>query len=143
MTSPADEVFREALAAHAARDTSRTIALTRDALVLDPEHTAALEHLATVLITRRADYDEGLACIERAVAVRADDPGLWYSLGWCYEFAAHEIRRRGGGAELDPRALYERAAEGFRRCLELSPDGKLQGDAEDLLDHVENELASL
>jgi hypothetical protein len=44
---------------------------------------------------------------------------------------------------LAPRGLYERAADGFRRCLALHPDGKLQGDAEDLLDHVENELAAL
>jgi hypothetical protein len=39
--------------------------------------------------------------------------------------------------------LYARAADGFRRCLVLHPEGKLQGDAEDLLDHVENELAAL
>ena len=143
MTSPADDLFREALAAHAARDTSRTIALTRDALALDPAHAGALEHLATVLITRRAAYDEGLALIDRAVVARPDDAGMWYALGWCYEFAAHEIQRRSRDAALEPRALYERAAEGFRRCLELQPDGKLQGDAEDLLDHVENELASM
>ena len=141
MTSTPDEVFRDALAAHAARDTGRTIALSRHVLSIDPQHAAALEHLATVLITRRASYDEGLALIERAVQARPEDAGLWYSLGWCYEFAAHEIKRRGGDATLAPRALYERAAEGFRRCLELQPDGKLQGDAEDLLDHVENELA--
>lgn len=96
------------------------------------------------LITRRRQYAEGLACLERAVAARGDDAGLWYSLGWCYEFAAHEIaRRRPSGVDLDPRVLYERAAEGFRRCLALHPEGKLQGDAEDLLDHVENELAAL
>lgn len=143
MTSTADEKFREALAAHAARDTARTIALTRDVLAIEPAHTPALEHLATVLITRRAAYDEGLALIERAVEARPDDAGLWYALGWCYEFAAHEIQRRGGGEALDPRMLYERSAGGFRRCLSLHPDGKLQGDAEDLLDHVENQLASM
>lgn len=143
MTPTPDEIFSDALAAHAARDTARTIALTREVLARDPEHTAALEHLATVLITRRAAYDEGLALIERAVAARSDDPGLWYALGWCYEFAAHELQRRGGAASRDPRALYQRAEEGFHRCLDLEPDGKLQGDAEDLLDHVENALASL
>lgn len=97
-----------------------------------------------LLVTRRAQYAEGLAMIERAVAARPDDAGLWYSAGWCYEFAAHELRRRGGPAPaLDPRTLYERAAEAFRACLDRQPDGKLRGDAEDLLDVVENELASL
>jgi hypothetical protein len=97
-----------------------------------------------VLITRRRQYAEGIALIEQAVAARDDDAGLWYSLGWCYEFAAHEIkRRRAAGETLEPRALYERAETAFRQCLALHPDGKLQGDAEDLLDHVENELRSL
>jgi tetratricopeptide (TPR) repeat protein len=136
-------LFARALDAHAARDTSSSIDLTRRALEIDPEYVEALEHLATTLITRRQRYDEGLALIERAVSARDDDAGIWYALGWCYEFAAHDIARRPTGAKLEPRLLYERAAEGFRRCLELHPDGKLQGDAEDLLDHVENELSSL
>jgi hypothetical protein len=41
------------------------------------------------------------------------------------------------------RVWYETAAESFRRCLALSPGGKLEGDAADLLDHVENELLSM
>ena len=103
----------------------------------------ALEQLATLLITRRRQYAEGLALIDRAVALRPDDAGIQYALGWCYEFAAHEIQRRAPSTELDVRTLYERAADAFRQCLDLHPDGKLVGDAEDLLDHVENELRSL
>ena len=100
--------------------------------------------LGTTLITRKRRYREGLECLERAAGAVPDDAGTWYALGWCYEFAAHEIaRRRPDGVDLEPRTLYERAAVGFRRCLDLHPDGKLQGDAEDLLDHVENELAAL
>jgi hypothetical protein len=111
---------------------------------LAPQHAPALEILGTTLVTRRRSYREGLDCLERAVAAASDDAGTWYALGWCYEFVAHEIaRRRPAGVDLDPRVLYERAAEGFRFCLDLRPGGKLQGDAEDLLDHVENELAAL
>jgi len=136
-------LFKRALERHASRDTAGSIALAREAIDRDPAYTQALEHLAVLLVTRRRAYREGLDAIERAVATRDDDPGLWYTLGWCYEFAAHEIARRGSADEqLDPHALYARAAEGFRHCLALHPEGKLVGDAEDLLDHVENELRS-
>jgi tetratricopeptide (TPR) repeat protein len=139
-----DALLHEALAAHAARDTDRSIALTREALRDDPDNTRALEHLATVLITRKRQYAEGVDTIERALFVRPEDAGLWYAAGWCYEFAAHELRRRPApDDDLEPRALYERAAYCFRRCLALNPEGKLQGDAEDLLDHIENELGSM
>jgi tetratricopeptide (TPR) repeat protein len=134
-------LFEKALERHAARDTAGSIDLARQAIARDPSYVAALEHLAVLLVTRRRAFEEGLAAIERAVALRGDDPGLWYTLGWLYEFAAHEARRH---PETEPpypaSELYERAAEGFRRCLALHPDGKLAGDAEDLLDHVENEL---
>ncbi|MDE3094667.1 MAG: hypothetical protein KGK07_01535 [Chloroflexota bacterium] len=138
----AQALFARALDRHRARDTAGSIDLARQAVALDPAYAEALEHLGTLLVTRRRAYAEGIACIERAVAARADDAGLWYTLGWCCEFAAHEIARRGGGAAPapDPRSLYEHAAEAFRRCLALHPEGKLADDAADLLDHVENEL---
>ncbi len=118
--------------------------MTREALTLDGDLIEALEHLATVLVTRQRDYAGGLALIDRALALRPDDPGLWYSHGWLYEFAGHEIRRRRSAAvDLDPRGLYETAALSFRRCLSLKPEGKLVDDAEDLLDHVENELTQM
>jgi tetratricopeptide (TPR) repeat protein len=136
-------LFEGALRHHAARDVSASIALTRRALELDPEYIEALEHLATLLITRRRRYAEGLSLIDRAVAARPEDAGIWYAAGWCYEFAAHEIKRRAPDAALEPKALYQRSAEAFRHCLALHPEGKLVGDAEDLLDHVENELRSM
>jgi len=141
MTSEeARALFAQALERAAARDTAGSIDLAQRAIEIEPTYVEALEHVGTLLVTRRQRYGEGLEHVERAVAARTEDAGLWYSLGWCYEFAAHEITRRGGDDSLDPRALYERAAEAFRRCLSLQPEGKLQGDAEDLLDHVENEL---
>lgn len=78
--------------------------------------------------------------MRRAAELRPEDAGIWYSVGWCTEFAAHETQRR-AASDLDARALYEQAADAFRRCIALQPEGKLLGDAEDLLDHVENELA--
>jgi tetratricopeptide (TPR) repeat protein len=136
-------LFEQARGRHEARDFAQSIALTRRALEMDPEYAEALEHLGTLLVTRRRQYREGLDCLERAASARPDDAGTWYALAWCYEFAAHETARRPAGVDLNVRELYERSAEGFRRCLALNPEGKLQGDAEDLLDHVENELSTL
>ncbi|HZP57560.1 MAG TPA: hypothetical protein VFC53_08380 [Dehalococcoidia bacterium] len=136
-------LLAEAQARQAAHDTAGSIDLGRRALALAPDLPEALEHVGTLLVTRRRAYAEGLAMLERAAAARPHDAGLWYALGWCCEFAAHERARRPGGEAIDVRATYERAAEAFRRCLDLRPEGKLAGDAGDLLDHVENELASL
>jgi tetratricopeptide (TPR) repeat protein len=139
----ARELVAQARQRHAEHDTGAAVELTRRALALDPENVEALEDLATALITRQHRHEEGLALIERATALREDDAGLWYALGWCYEFAAHETARRPVPGEMPGvTSLYERAAEGFRRCLALNPEGKLVGDAQDLLDHVENELRS-
>jgi len=80
--------------------------------------------------------------IEHAVSIKPADPGLWYALGWLAEFVAHESQRRSSAPAPDVRALYLRAEAAFQRCLGLQPEGKLKDDAEDLLDHVQNQLAS-
>ena len=93
-----------------------------------------------VYVSRRRRFDEGLALLNRAVDVRPGDAGLWYSLGWCCEFAAQAMRRSPAGDEATADALYRRAAEAFRRCLALHPAGKLADDAADLLEIVESQL---
>jgi tetratricopeptide (TPR) repeat protein len=115
------------------------------ALALDPDFVEALEFVGTAFVARQRRFAEGLGLLDRAVALRPDDAGLWYARGWNYEFAAHEMRRRPSreARRVDLRTLYEEAVSSFRRCLSLHPEGKLVGDAEDLLDHVENELLGL
>ena len=65
---------------------------------------------------------------------------MFYSLGWCYEFAAHALKRRpppGTPApDLDPKQLYDKAAASLRRCLELNPEEDMRGDAEKLLEVI-------
>lgn len=137
-------MFAEAQRRHAAGDVRGGLETAKKALQLDPDLVEALEFAGTGLIARQHRFSEGLALLDRTVAIRPDDAGVWYARGWCYEFAAHEIRRRAfPGEDLEPRALYEEAANSFRRCLDLHPEGKLVGDAEDLLDHVENELLAM
>ncbi len=65
-------------------DIAASLDLTRRALELDPDYVEALEHMATLLVTRRRQYAEGLALIDRALDLRGDDAGLWYAAGWCY-----------------------------------------------------------
>ena len=127
---------------HATGERKEALRLAREALALDDGFTQAMEFVATALVARRHEFAEGLALLDRAVGISPDDAGLWYARGWCYEFAAHESRRTGKEAA-EVGAWYETAADSFRRCLSLSPGGKLEGDATDLLDHVENELASM
>ena len=145
LTAERDEaraVFAEAQRLHAAGDVRGGLEAAKGALSLDPDLVEALEFAGTALVARHHRFAEGLALIDRAVALRPDDAGLWYARGWNYEFAAHETRRRPPRDEgiVDPRVLYEEAATSFRRCLALHPEGKLVGDAEDLLDHIKNEL---
>jgi tetratricopeptide (TPR) repeat protein len=137
----ARELLARAQQLHAVGERKEALQLARESLALDGEFTGALEFIGTALVARQHKFTEGLALLDQAVNVRPDDAGLWYARGWCYEFAAHETHRRSAG--LDSRALYAEAAVSFRHCLELRPDGKLEGDATDLLDHVENELASM
>lgn len=91
-------------------------------------------------VSRRRRFEEGLQLLQRAVDLRPLDPGLWYSLGWCSEFAAQATRRSPTGDADAAGALYRRAADAFRRCLALHPGGKLAEDAADLLEIVEDQL---
>lgn len=134
------ELFREAQARHAAHDVASSARLAAQALELDPEFAEALEHLGMIYVTRRARSAEGLDLLQRAVDLRAADAGLWYSLGWCCEFAAQAMRRSGDRDEAPADRLYRRAAEAFRRCLALRPEGKLADDAADLLELVEDQI---
>jgi tetratricopeptide (TPR) repeat protein len=133
------ELFREAQERHAAHDVASSARLAAQALELDPEFAEALEHLGMIYVTRRGRFADGLDLLRRAVDVRPADAGLWYSLGWCCEFAA-QAARAAGRDETAAAALYQRAAEAFRRCLALRPAGKLADDAADLLELVEDRL---
>lgn len=136
-------LFREAQARHAAHDIAASIALTKRTLALDPDHVEALEHLGMIEVSRRHHFDKGLELLKRAVDLRPDDAGLWYSLGWCFEFAADAVRRSPAGGDAAAHDLYLRAAEAFRRCLDRGPTGKLADDAADLLALVEDRLADV
>jgi len=138
----ARELLRSAMARHEEGDIAGAIAEARRAIELAPDFADARSYLGSTLVTRRGRYAEGLSELERARDAAPDDPSIYYTLGWCYEFVAHNVSRlpgrsaKGGsasGGDLDPQELYGKAEAYLRRCLELDPPGKLKDDAKDLL----------
>ncbi|MCP3729000.1 tetratricopeptide repeat protein [Sphingomonas sp. MG17] len=75
----------------------------RKAVELGPEQPVALNYLGYALVDRGEKVAEGRALLERASALRPDDPAITDSLGWAYF-------RGGDYAKALP--LLERAAQG-------------------------------
>ena len=131
--TPADYLKR-AQRLHGEGRIDAAIADARAALQIDPDYVPALSYLGTTLITRKLAFPDGLQLLEHARDVARDDPGIAYSLGWCYEFVAYRLEKLGRTPYRDPYELYELAVGELERCLTLSPEDKLREDAEDLLD---------
>ncbi len=112
----------------------------RQALEAQPDHVEAWMYYGTTLITRRLAFSEGLAALERASELAPDDPGVAYSMGWCYEFVAYRLEKQATKPYRDPLELYRLAAERLRHCIDLDPEQGLKDDAQDLLDSIDVRL---
>jgi tetratricopeptide (TPR) repeat protein len=132
--------LRKAQELHAGGRIAGALAAGREALRLDSDFVVALTYVGTTLITRRQDFVEGLALLERAAQLAPEDAGVWYSLGWCEEFVAYRLQKLATTPYRDPVALYELAARHLKRCIELDPEEGLREDAEDLLSSIEARL---
>ncbi len=121
---------------HSAGRIDAALAEARRALELNPEYVEALSYLGTTLITRKLDYAAGLEALERALTLAPDDPGINYSLGWCYEFVAYRLEKQAQKPYRDPLELYGLAADRLRYCIVLNPEQGLREDAEDLLESI-------
>lgn len=133
----ARSLLREAQALHTAGDIARAIETARRALEAWPDFAEAWMYLGTTLVTRRLAFPEGLAALERAAELAPDDPGVQYSLGWCYEFVAYRLSKQSTRPYRDPDELWQKAAEHLQRCIDLNPEQGLREDAEDLLASIE------
>jgi tetratricopeptide (TPR) repeat protein len=120
------------MARHEQGDIAGAIGEARRALELAPDFADARSYLGSTLVTRKRQYAEGLEELERAREAAPDDATIYYTLGWCYEFVAHDVSRRAQRG-FDAQELYDKAEHYLRRCLELKPEGKLEDDAKDLL----------
>jgi tetratricopeptide (TPR) repeat protein len=113
----------------------------REILSSDPDHAAALNYLGYMLADRGQKLPEALGFIERAIAIRGENPSYLDSLGWAYfrmsrfEEAVEPLERAAEGApsvsviqdHLGDAYMklerYEQALAAFDRALAGDRDG--------------------
>jgi tetratricopeptide (TPR) repeat protein len=134
------ELLRKAQLLHGRGRVDDAVFMARQALERDPDYVDALSYVGTTLVTRRLSYKEGLRMLELALELAPDDPGVNYSLGWCYEFVAYRLEKAATKPYRDTLELYRLAAERLQRTIDLNPEQKLREDAEDLLTSVKERL---
>jgi tetratricopeptide (TPR) repeat protein len=136
----AADLLRQAHELHAQGNIAGALETARQALEAQPDYVEAWTYYGTTLITRRLVFPEGLEALERAAELSPDDPGVAYSLGWCYEFVAYRLEKLPTKPYRDPTELYRLAADQLRQCIALNPEQGLKDDAQDLLDSIEARL---
>ena len=57
----------------------------------------AWAYIGNTLVTRKRRFADGIAALELATTLCADDAAVWYTLGWCREYAANALARPKGG----------------------------------------------
>ena len=134
------DLLQAALKLHTEGKINAAIEAAQAAVTRDPENVEALQYLGSTYVARKKEFARGLEYLEQALELAPDDPIVLYTLGWCYEFAAHELsRRRGRWGEGSPPPidqLYEQAIWALRRAVALQTDPGLQDDAVKLLESI-------
>lgn len=130
--------LQRAMRSHAEGKIDAALAAARRAIALTPEMADAHSYLGSTLVTRKRRFAEGLRALEQARHLAADNPFIRYTLGWCYEYVAHELAP-GATPEGLPsrRELYRRAIAELQACLAAAPSPDLRDDAEKLLERIE------
>lgn len=132
--------LQDALELHEAGKIDAAIAVAEAVLAADPQNVEALQYLGSTLITRKKDFARGLDYLERARSLAPDDPVILYTLGWCYEYVAHELSRGRGRWKTGPvpplDEFYAKAIAALRRAIALQPDPGLRDDAVKLLEAI-------
>src|SRR5687767_4991349 len=126
---------------HAAGDIEGALVAAREVIERDPRCGEAWAYIGNTLVTRKRRFAEGIEALERAVELSPGDPGVWYTLGWCREYAANALAHPKGGrvqsgdqlAPHDADTLYERAKQAMLHALTLDPEPGLRGDITDIL----------
>jgi tetratricopeptide (TPR) repeat protein len=136
----AADLLKQAQELHTEGRINDALATARSAIEARPDYVEAWMYLGTTLLTRRLSFVEGLKALERAYQLAPDDPGVVYSMGWCYEFVAYRLEKQATQPYRDQMELYRLAAERLRQCIALEPEQGLKEDAADLLESIEARL---
>lgn len=136
----AAELLKQAQELHSQGRIADALETARQALEARPDYVEAWMYYGTTLITRRLVFPEGLEALERAYELAPDDPGVAYSMGWCYEFVAYRLEKQATRPYREPLELYRLAGDRLRHCIALNPEQGLKDDAQDLLDSIDVRL---
>lgn len=136
-------LLKHAMAAHSRGEIDTALTIARDALAQDPYFGEGWAYIGNTLVTRKRLFADGLEAMERAALLCPRDPVVFYTLGWCREFAANALdkpkrSRPHQALAQDASTLYAMAKVAFLRALQLEPDEGLRGDIEDMLDVIAN-----
>lgn len=138
-TTEAEAALQHAMALHSSGDIDGALAAAAEAIRLDDGYADAIAYVGNTLVTRKRRFADGIAMLERATQANPGDPVLWYTLGWCQEFAANALMRPRGAhqkLEFDADTLYMQARDAMLHALTLNPEEGLRADIEDILDVI-------
>jgi tetratricopeptide (TPR) repeat protein len=131
--------LRRAMALQTAGEIDAALAEAERAVAGSPAFGEAHAYLGNTLVTRKRRFADGLAALDRAVALLPRDPWVRYTSGWCREFVANELARPKRPHQAVAQSaddLYAAARAEFLAALALDPDDQLRGDVEDMLNVV-------